>query len=196
MVANLLNCIRKKPYDTNPFRHLNKGTFPRIIRPTISEIAQELVKVSIEVGRSDLANVISEAYPVNVLGACASRESRIETDRIRVVLTNYRSFLSTLLGRYFKERLEFRGKPTLNKLPRFEVFELLVNDEYGLYGFQIHFSNGSSAVFARYPDSTECRNWETGLLLLTWGWMPSARCKAMGTTSCPGAQDSLRGGGN
>src|SRR5215467_8006298 len=39
LVANLLNCACRRPYDPSPFFHLQKGQFPNVVKPTISEMA-------------------------------------------------------------------------------------------------------------------------------------------------------------
>ena len=45
-----------------------------------------------------------------------------------------------------------------HKWPNYEVLELLTNDELGLYGFSVHFSNGNKATYARTPKGTDATN--------------------------------------
>ncbi|HKC04392.1 MAG TPA: hypothetical protein VKC54_00750, partial [Patescibacteria group bacterium] len=60
---------------------------------------------------------------------------------------------------HFKSRIEsFLKEPKYIKLPGFEVLELLVNDPAGLYGFRLHFSNGSDAEYIRHSKGTSATN--------------------------------------
>ena len=83
-----------------------------------------------------------------------------DLDKIRLeeVFDNACLFINELIGTYFWERLKFRDRKKLHKLPGFEVMELLTNSEVGLYGFHLYFSNGSYASFIRKENSIECPN--------------------------------------
>ncbi len=48
--------------------------------------------------------------------------------------------------------------PRYHKWPNFEVLEILANDNKKLIGFRVHFSNGSSAKFARTNAGLDCTN--------------------------------------
>lgn len=158
LVANLLNCSIGRPYNLSPFHHLYAGEVPRLVRPNARQIVRELVKMSTEAKKPGIAELIKEAYPDEVLQACWSGGSSHALNRLRAATQKSRLFLISLLQNYFTERLGFRNQTKLYKLPGFQVLELLVNDGNGLYGFRIHFSNDSSATFARHLDSTECTN--------------------------------------
>jgi hypothetical protein len=53
--------------------------------------------------------------------------------------------------------LDWKRQKRYYKLPGYEVLELLT-DEQGLYGFSMHFSNGSKATFARQKDKVVAEN--------------------------------------
>ena len=60
---------------------------------------------------------------------------------------------------HFKSRIEsFLKEPKYIRLPGFEVLELLVNNPAGLYGFKLHFSNGSNAEYIRHSRGTSAIN--------------------------------------
>jgi hypothetical protein len=164
LIANLLNCVRKQPFNCFPFLHLRKGEFPHFTSPTPLLMKGELIKIATEAERPQITQLLNEVYPDELLGAVRS----LSSEKIRGALEKLKAFLSTILEIYFAERLKYRDEPRFYKLPRFEVLELLVNDEYGLYGFQMYFSNGSSAKFKRYPDSTECVNVELDVPIGFW----------------------------
>lgn len=66
------------------------------------------------------------------------------------------------LNRFFSHlgrRIEsFLREPQYIKLPNFEVLELLVQKPVGLYGFRLHFSNGSNAEYIRHNEGTSAIN--------------------------------------
>jgi hypothetical protein len=154
MLANLVNCATNKPYKFLPFFHLRKGTFPRIQEAAIPEILQEILPLLNKAGYSDITSKIQKAYHVDFL----SNRSEIAVAEAKNILKELKSFLVEFLNIYFQDRMEFRKRPKFYKLPRFDVLELLTSEESGLYGFSVHFSNGSSATFVREIDRTECVN--------------------------------------
>lgn len=163
LIANILNSTRGKSYNPSPFQHLRSGQFPNYIEPTPSQVIKEIVNLAIGLEKPQLAHLIETAYPYEILDSCASDVSSNNPDGLQAAIANCCMFLSSLLGVYFSKRLEFKDWPRFHKLPRFEVMELIINDEDGLYGLNIHFSNGNKATFARYRDSTECRNVRLGV---------------------------------
>jgi hypothetical protein len=143
ILANLVNCATNKPYKCLPFFHLRKETFPIIQETAIPEILQEILPVLNNAGYSDITSRIQKAYHVDFL----SNRSEIAVAEAKNILKELKSFLVEFLNIYFQERMKFRKRPKFYKLPRFDVLELLTSEEYGLYGFSVHFSNGSSATF-------------------------------------------------
>ena len=102
----------------------------------------------------DIAAKIQEVYRIDLL----FHNATIEIAEGRRILVELKIFLEEFLNIYFRERLKFKKHPKYYKLPKFEVLELLTNEECGLNGFGIHFSNGCSATFTREIDWTESLN--------------------------------------
>jgi hypothetical protein len=63
-----------------------------------------------------------------------------------------------ILDSYDRERRRFLTARRIHKLPDFAVLEILVDDEVGLGGFRVHFSNGSFSEFRRTDVTTEPMN--------------------------------------
>lgn len=158
LIANLLNSATKSPYDLRPFRHLNRGVFPHVILPTPAEQVRDLKSRLLNANRGDLAYLLAYAYPEQVLGWCCGEQEKPPNEEVRRAISACRKFLEKLLGSYYAERRKFIGVQRFYKQPGFEVLELLVNDDVGLYGFKMHFSTAGDAWFARHTDSTECTN--------------------------------------
>ncbi|MHB8277747.1 MAG: hypothetical protein ACYDIA_08865 [Candidatus Humimicrobiaceae bacterium] len=68
------------------------------------------------------------------------------------------NFIRAFLRIYFSLLSDFKCKQKIYKLPNFEVLELLTDENIGLYGFKMHFSNGSNAMFIRNNNRTEAIN--------------------------------------
>ncbi len=162
LLANLLRCARGDPYDMFPFRHLYKGELPCISKPSALEMAEDLARTATHDGRSEISQLLMEAYRRDVLAAVVAGESVPSRVRIEEALRNCASHLSDLLRVYSEVRLEFRELPRLQKLPGFRVLELLTDDDTGLYGIKVHFPNGDSARLIRRPDSTKCSLVDSG----------------------------------
>lgn len=161
LIANLINCIDKQDYNFNPFLSLNKGNFPHIIYPNISERIQFLLKMCEKTNQLSVINVLKEVFPTKLVRLMSSEGipyNITENKYLRKVYKKSKMFFQTLIEIQEKSRLDFLKQPKLYKLPRFEVLELLSSSDYGLYGFKIHFSTGSSAIFERFSNKTNCVN--------------------------------------
>ena len=162
LIANLINCAMKKPFNSLPFFHLVKVKFPDNIYPTTSQVVRELSKIAVDDNKQEIASMLDEIYPDDLLNSCLSKDIPIKQGRLAEAVNKCIAMLSVFLEIYFEERLKFKNSQKFYKLQKFEVLEFLVNDKYGLYGFRLHFSNGSNALFARHEDSTECLNINPG----------------------------------
>jgi len=154
LLSNVLYCSAGKAYNYCPFRHLYKGSVPNIVKPSLSQMVREIAKVCSETNQLKIKKLVEE----KLIGAISRIDSSIASDSGISVEDDLRCFLQTLIEIYNAERLKFKNRPRLYKLPKFDVLELLVDDNRGLYGFFTHFSNGSSARFMRNEDSTEIMN--------------------------------------
>lgn len=157
LLANLINCVEKKSYTPSPFHDLWRGTFPNFEAPRPSQVVDAICGRLDAAGRHDIIAALRRAYPEQLLAEC-SDNSELPPDELQLGHHACLEFLRSLLEIHRLERLKFRTWPRFHKLPRFEVLELLANDDTGLYGFRMHFSNGTDAVFSRTENWTECMN--------------------------------------
>src|SRR5262245_14970799 len=157
LVANLLGCIEGKGYSPSPFHHLSTGQFPNVTAPKPVEVVNDLVGRTARADFNGLTDLIAESYPDSVLRSCFGGVS-VDDSAFRQALSKCEGFLRLLLDIYQRKRLEFRTAPKYYKMPRFQVAELLTNEDVGLIGIRIHFSNGGAATFRRETDSTWCEN--------------------------------------
>jgi len=161
LIVNLINCINIQGYNSNPFLCLNKGNFPNIVCPNISERIQFLLEICEEKNQLSIAKVLKETFPEKLVKLLSSECAPNNINDIKYLKKIYKKskiFFNTLIEIQEKKRLEFLKQPRLYKLRHFEVLELLTDSDIGLYGFKMHFSNGFSAVFERSSNETKCIN--------------------------------------
>lgn len=156
LVANLLRCARGEPYDMFPFLHLYRGEFPHKLRPTATEMAEDIALAASNGGRPELSESVRRAYQFELLVGAASAGRAPSNVDVQAALQACATFLASLLRLYSAERLKYREWPRFHKWPRFYVLELLVDDATGLYGVKVHYPSGGSDGLIRRPDSTRC----------------------------------------
>jgi hypothetical protein len=162
LIANLLNCALKRPYSSVPFLHLYAGTFPNVVLPDALRRVKDLCQLATEADKLNVAKLIQQTYIEEVLTSYKNGGPIPSSSLVQSAFKNCLTLMNSLLNSYFAERLTYKTIPKLYKMPNFEVLELLVNNEDGLFGFNVHFSNGQRSTFFRTPDSTECVNINPG----------------------------------
>ncbi len=158
LFQNLLNCANGKHYQVRAFLHLKKGQFPNAVWPTAQEKIQALVADAQASGFPDLADRLAASYPTNLL-----EKDRLSPDAVRDAFNTISRLLTELLDCYFDERLKFKGPTKYIKLPgSLDVLELLTDDEFGLNGLRVHFSQNCTADFYRTREGVFGTNVEFG----------------------------------
>lgn len=141
LLYNLNSCCAKNFYHPFPF-----------VDTKLSIILSTLVKHINEAGNSRLSEAVSGAYS-NLLKNIDDQENPSVA-----TLEYFYKFSDELLKIYFSKRLGFKNDYPYHKLAGFEVLEFLVNEKFGLYGFRMHFSNGTNACFERTENSVKAIN--------------------------------------
>ncbi len=151
LIYNLLELTANKDYNPFPFCVESKdtGTLRKLSLLQVSDF----VSASAEsYGEFLLASLVKNTFSKEALEAVI-KKSEFDLSKIQ-------KFLGKLCHLYFEARLKFKHEP-LRKLPNFEVLEILSDEEHGLYGINIYFSNGTHANYERKKDQ------RTGLNVLT-----------------------------
>jgi hypothetical protein len=163
LIANLINNSVEKQYEYWPFSTGPNGTGPEFIPPDPILFVSELIaKVNVsKESIKEFAELFLGVFESKFWEAISTAVTDLESYKKELV--NARNFLMNFLEVYF-ERLKLMGKG--NKYQkfekRFEVVEALLDPIKGLYGFNVHFSNGSKATFQRLPNKTE------GFNIMSW----------------------------
>lgn len=143
LIYNLISCVKSLHYNCAPFLD-NSGTFPRN-KISIHDQIDLTIKHAKNSNVRGLIKLLKEVY------------SSSETE-IAKKWSLLRIFLIELLERYYNELATYKNFQTYHPFRNFMVMEILTNDEIGLYGFKVHFSNNSTALFERKQKSTVCIN--------------------------------------
>lgn len=159
LIYNLLNSANGEHYNGFPFNHLYSGDVMKRERASPIMIVKELESTAKKFGKSKFAGVINRVFPNDILNYLYSKDgSASEPPDLVRRIKECCYFVEYLLDIYFEERQKYKEMRKLYKCLGFEVFELLTNEEFGLYGFKRYFSNGTVAYFTREPDTTDCVN--------------------------------------
>lgn len=179
MMMNLLRCVTDQHYLAFPFQHLyriKKKTDPwDVVPPSIARKIKEIVELATKAGEMDLVSKLNYVFDDKLRNAIAHSDYVLTVDQLRresgaasaIPLTevdrklNYTfRFLSGLLKAANNMRYALRRAKKYHKWDNYEVLELLA-DENGVFGFNVHFSNGNKSTFSRTKDGVTQINMRT-----------------------------------
>jgi len=174
LLINLLRIINSDKYSISPFSHSTRKP------PALTWKLREIFKLAKNVKEDNIQSFIKEFYIDDIRNSfyhsdyCIAEKSfrykkkskiigtgqqwgEISLEDLSCLLTKCFAFFDALFSShtYFREQLAKIKK--FHKLPQYEVLELLSKDNT-LYGFHMHFSNGSKATFTRESESVEAIN--------------------------------------
>jgi hypothetical protein len=175
IIANLIRCLGKSYYVYDPFDELiNRKKNTNHIPPSAKAKFNLIKKLSKNCGETKLSDYINSFYNDKIRNAF-SHSDYILTDTgfryteggpaqeisliaIEETLNNCFNFYSTFLSLHKIWLRKLAKLKKFHKWQNYEVLELLSNEEMGLYGFQIHFSNGSKSTYQRLPSGVDALN--------------------------------------
>jgi hypothetical protein len=178
LLANLLSICKGEPYRIRAFKNLEppKGKQKsrwvpasatkkfRNLKDRATEISDDVFGCLIEsFFNADIRNAFSHADYVLTGGDLRWTEGglgggSLAYDGLTNLIANAFSFYSSLFSLHTAWLRDLGRVRAVYPLQNFRVLELLSAPAGGLYGFKIHFSNGSSAEFSRGTELVMCRN--------------------------------------
>lgn len=142
LIYNLSSCVSTKQFKVEPFISLNKGQFPKITYPSFNEVVEFTLK---NIQESNLKNLLNLAE--HFFNPASPQTPQAYFNFLRIFLDHYEFILK-----------RFVGEQPFTPNKHFEVTELLIDENNGLYGFNVHHSNGGKSTFTRKNDATDCIN--------------------------------------
>ncbi len=177
MLANLLRCVIGKAYVINPFGHLTKRKkkdFLASIPPSAKTKFKEIRTLSAEAGDENLPKYFDSFFNEHVRNAFAHSDYILTDTEFRYTESGPPQHINVveldrLIGTCFdfyeafiiahkRWRLILGSSKRYHKWPDYEVLEILSDEKEGIYGFHVHFSNGSKATYTRQRSGTEAIN--------------------------------------
>ncbi|MHC4122919.1 MAG: hypothetical protein ACYSSI_05035 [Planctomycetota bacterium] len=176
MLANFLRILNGEKYQIKPLGQLGQSNKKRLfswIPPSANRKFAYLKEEARKCNEVKLCNYIDSFFNDKVRNAFVHSDyiitdkyfrwtetgnpTQIELSELDILISNAQEFYSAFWACYL-QNLEFLGKiKKYHKWPNYEVLELLSNEK-GLYGFNVHFSNGTKATFSRTPKKVDCCN--------------------------------------
>jgi hypothetical protein len=168
IILNLLRCISGQQYLPFPFGHLyrrkDKNNPWSAIPPSMPRKVREITKLAEGLGEKELVKHVKFVFDEDMRNAIAHSDYTLTSDAFRTTGAGLARviplkdldhrigfcfvFISGLLKAYNNMKYALGRAKTFHKWDNFEVLELL-KDENGVYGFHVHFSNGSKSTFTR-----------------------------------------------
>ena len=74
------------------------------------------------------------------------------------IIFNCLAFYTAFLVNHNHFKMMFHEMPRFHKWPNYQVLEILSNEETGLFGFNIHFPNGTKATFTHSEEGVVSEN--------------------------------------
>ncbi len=178
LLANILRMVIGEKYHINPFRHLRrvrKKLSLNYIPSSAKSKFNYLKELATKSNENKLIEYINSFYDDKIRNSFFHSDyimtnkyfrwteggpaQQISLNKVNVLISNCIEFYSAILW-WHKESLKLFGRKLKKyyKWPQYEILELLSNKENGLYGFSVHFSNGSKATYSRTKEGTNCTN--------------------------------------
>ncbi|MFT4578063.1 MAG: hypothetical protein ACI8PD_000908 [Nitrospinales bacterium] len=175
MLANILRAGSHKDYLIKPFGCLGRPTSGLAfswVGPTAQDKFDELKRQAIEAGETKLIECIDQFFDENLRSAVSKSDWETEEDFFKFIessqqkskvsvdemVLNGLAFYTAFLVNHNHFKMMFHEIPRFHKWPNYQVLEILSNEETGLLGFNIHFSNGTRATFTQNEEDVVSEN--------------------------------------
>lgn len=190
MIMNLLRCLSGERYIRKPFGKLVKkiGKTPfKSIPPSAKRKFIEILKIAKSLNEDTLCGQITSFFNDDVRNAFSHSDyiltdthfrwtegglaSQMELEKVVEVIHNCFAFYDAFLHSHTSFLEALARLPKYHKWPDYLVLELL-SENSKVYGFCVHFSNGSKATYSRTANGTECTNItleRDGTISFFWG---------------------------
>lgn len=177
ILMNILRCVQGEAYKIRPFSYLvrtKKKSILKYIPPSASSKIKEIKKLASKIGEDKLCEIIDEFFYEEIRNAfyhsdyCITQTDFriteggparvIPIEKVTQYISNCFIFYEAFFQVYYLFKHNFKHIKRFHKWPNYEVLELLVNEKEGLYGFKVHFSNGTHAIFERHKENVNATN--------------------------------------
>ena len=172
-LANLLRIVAGEPYVIYPFADLlrkkKKDPFATT-PPSATAKINRIRSLADKAGEPKLVEILDSFFDDQIRNAFSHSDyvltesgfrwtesgpaSEIPLDKLTMMVETCFAFYSALLACQPRWKTVFGKLNRFHKLPRYEVLELVKDQEGPVCGFRMHFSNGSSASYSRTSEGS------------------------------------------
>lgn len=172
ILINLLRCIHGDGYSVVPFFHLEKRGKKRKPFSCVPASANAKFKYicdkAAEYKEDELVSAIKAFFSDEIRNAFSHSDyiitdkhfrftGELELEELGRIINECFKFYSAFIPLHHRWLYRLSQLRKYHKWPRYEVLELL-SDENGVYGFNVHFSNGSKSTYSRRPTGIVAMN--------------------------------------
>jgi hypothetical protein len=177
MLANILRAVLHKDYLVKPFGCLGRPTSGLAfswVGPTALDRFAELKRQAMEAGEIQLSNCIDQFFDESLRSAISSSAYELDGEYFKWIekgtakqksrasvdetVFNCLAFYTAFLVNHNHFKIMFHDIPRFHKWPSYQVLEILSNEKTGLFGFNIHFPNGTRARFTHSEEGVVSEN--------------------------------------
>lgn len=168
MLYNLVRIIGDEEFMFHPFRHLSrkkKGDPFSSIPPSAKHKFKEISALAKKNGENTLVDLIASFFSDEIRNAFSHSDyilaensfrwtesgiaKELSYDVVQALINNCFHFYRALLRLHLDWLSSLARARRFHKWPDYQVLELLSDETHGVYGFNVHFSNGTKASFTR-----------------------------------------------
>jgi hypothetical protein len=175
IITNILRIINKLPYIYDPFEELKRRKKNwSYIPPSAKSKFEVTKKLSLQCKETKLIEIIESFFDDEIRNAFSHSDyiltdsffrfteggpaKQIDLKIIEEKINRCFDYYSSFMSLHKNWLLKLSKLKKYHKWSNYEVLELLSSKEDGLYGFHIHFSNGSKATYSRRTIGVEAIN--------------------------------------
>ena len=175
ILANILRCINNQTHIHDPFESIKRRKKDFSYSPPSAKSKFSKIKeLADQINEGELKNLIDSFFDDKIRNAFIHSDyiltdsyfrytegqpaQQIELKTIQNKINNCIIYYSSFMKLHRDWLFKLAHLKKYHKWPNYEVLELLSSKEEGLYGFNVHFSNGSKATYSRRSSGVEAIN--------------------------------------
>jgi hypothetical protein len=177
IIANCLRCLLNEQYIIDPFQHLSRKNKKKIFSyiPSSAKNKFKFIKeLASKAKESQLGEDIDSFFDENIRNAFSHSDYIFSDDSFRFrggrlacqmgfdeldkKITGCFGFYGAFMYLHRQWLKELTKTKKYHKWQRYQVLEILSSEKEGVYGFNVHFSNGSKSTYVRRASGIKAIN--------------------------------------
>lgn len=176
ILANLTRILSGQPYVIQPLSHLGRSKKNDLffyVPPSAKVKFRYICKQLRHIDEIEIADMLEHIYSDSIRNSFTHSDYIITEDEYRYtegklaasisldelieLINDCYDFIVSFMSLHKEWLIRLSKLKKYHKWPNYEILELF-SDENGVYGFSVHFSNGSKATYSRRPSGVDAIN--------------------------------------